>query len=75
MYNLCKHYDFPIVILVWEFTKSIVFYRKLFFYAVILMPLSVNTIVNSSSVAAGAGGLDPPIGLSTKMQNKKNTTF
>ena len=28
-----------------------------------------------SSVARGAGELSPPIGLPTKMQNKKNTTF
>ena len=28
-----------------------------------------------SSVARGRGGYSPPIGLSTKMQNKKNTTF
>ena len=30
----------------WEFTKSIVLCRKLFLYAIILMPSSVNTIVN-----------------------------
>ena len=29
----------------------------------------------ASSVAGGGGGYIPPIGLSTKMQNKKNTTF
>ena len=32
--------------------------------------------LNFSSVARGGGGLiAPPIGMSTKMQNEKNTTF
>ena len=31
--------------------------------------------VTLSSVGAGGGGYRSPIGLSTKMQNKKNTTF
>ena len=31
--------------------------------------------VTFSSVGGGGGKLWPPIGLSTKMQNKKNTTF
>ena len=29
----------------------------------------------SSSATRGGGGYSPPIGLSTKLQNKKNTTF
>ena len=33
-------------------------------------------VKNTSSVANGGGGaIAPPIGMSTKMQNQKNTTF
>ena len=46
VYNLRKRYVFPIVILVWEFTKSIVLCWKLFLYAVYLITSSVITIVN-----------------------------
>ena len=33
------------------------------------------TTVYASSVARGGGAIAPPIGMSTKMQNEKNTTF
>ena len=46
--------------------------------SIMLTLLSLPAMPTDSSVAGGGGGGDyspPPIGLPTKMQNKKNTTF
>ena len=39
------------------------------------MEIRIGNNMASSVAGGGGGGYIPPIGLSTKMQNKKNTTF